>query len=87
MKLHGIDQLTKKDIPLYYRNEYEGLGDLEFVLGDRRRVPLEFSVEIKPTGERLVNVRIKDRIDYPLLPVIRAIKAEILIMEKDGKLR
>jgi hypothetical protein len=87
MKLHGIEQLTKKDIPLYYRNEYEGLGDLEFVLGDRRRVPLEFSVEIKPTGERLVNVRIKDRIDYPLLPVIRAIKAEILIMEKDGKLR
>ncbi|MDF1569456.1 MAG: hypothetical protein RQ801_09470 [Spirochaetaceae bacterium] len=87
MKLHGIEQLTKKDIPLYYRNEYEGLGDLEFVLGDRRRVPLEFSVEIKPTGERVVNVRIRDRIDYPLLPVIRAIKAEVLIMEKDGKLR
>lgn len=87
MKLHGIEQLKKKDIPLYYRNEYEGLGDLEFVLGDRRRVPLEFSVEIKPTGERIVDVRLNERINYPLLPVIRAIKAEILIMEKDGKLR
>ena len=86
MKVHGIEKLTKKDIPLYYRNEYAGLGDLE-IMGDRRTVPLEFSVEIKPTGERTVDVKLLERIDYPLLPVIRALKEQILGMERDGKLR
>ena len=87
MKIHGIEQLTKKDIPLYYRNEYEGLGDMEFPTGDRVCIPLEFSVEIKPTGERAVSVKIKDRIDYPLLPIIKALKEKILLLEKDGALR
>lgn len=87
MIVHGISKLTKKDIPLYYRNEYEGFGDLKFPTGERCSVPLFFSVEIKPTGERVVQVQIKNRIDYPLLPIIRALKAEIFSMEKDGKLR
>jgi len=87
MKVHGIDQLTKKDIPLYYRNEYEGLGDLEYPTGERLRVPLEFTVEIKPTGERVIAVKLKERIDYPLLPVLRALKERIKILESNGDLR
>jgi hypothetical protein len=87
MKVHGIEQLTKKDIPLYYRNEYEGLGDLEYPTGERLRVPLEFTVEIKPTGERVIAVKLKERIDYPLLPVLRALKEKIRILESNGDLR
>ena len=87
MTVHGIDELIKKDIPLYYRNEYEGTGDLEFLNGSRRRIPLAFSVEIKPDGERIVAVKVKEKLDYPLLPVVRALKETILSMEKDGLLR
>ena len=86
MKVHGIENLVKKDIPLYYRNEYAGTGRLEF-LGDTVLLPLEFSVEIKPTGERVVDVKVLDRIDYPLVPVLKAFKAAILSMEKSGQLR
>ena len=86
MVVHGIDELIKKDIPLYYRNEYEGVGDLE-LLGERRRVPVAFSVEIKPDGERIVAVRVKEKLDYPLLPIVRALKETIFAMEKDGRLR
>ena len=87
MKVHSIDQLTRKDIPLYYRNEYEGLGYIEFSTGERRRVPLEFTVEIKPTGERVVEVKLKERVDYPLLPIIHALKEKIKILERNGELR
>ena len=87
MKVHGIEQLTKKDIPLYYRNEYEGLGDLEYPTGERLRVPLEFTVELKPTGERIIAVKLKERIDYPLLPVLQALKDKIKILESNGDLR
>ncbi len=86
MKVHSIDQLIRKDTPLYYRNEYEGLGNLEFPTGERRRVPLEFTVEIKPTGERAVTVKLKERINYPLLPVIHALKEKIKILERSGEL-
>jgi len=87
MKVHSIDQLTRKDIPLYYRSEYEGIGNIEFSTGEIRRVPLDFTVEIKPTGERVVAVKLKERINYPLLPIIRALKEKIKILEKNGELR
>jgi hypothetical protein len=87
MKVHGISQLKKKDTPLYYRNEYEGIGDLEFTSGIRREVPLQFTVEMLPTGERMVDVRLTDRIDYPLIPVIRALKDTISRLEQNGELR
>lgn len=87
MKVHGIENLIKKDIPLYYRNEYEGVGDLEFPTGDRRLVPIEFTVEMKPTGDKVINVTVKERIDYPLIPIIRALKETIVILETSGALR
>jgi len=87
MKVHGIDQLTKKDIPLYYRNEYEGWGDIEFSADTRRQIPLEFTVEILPTGERVIDVKLKERIDYPLVPVIRALKEKIKFLEENGNLK
>ena len=87
MTVHGIDELVKKDIPLYYRNEYEGTGDLELLSGSRHRIPLAFAVEIKPDGERIVAVQVKEKLDYPMLPVVRALKQTILSMEKDGLLR
>lgn len=87
MKIHGINQLIKKDIPLYYRNEYEGWGDIEFSSDSRHQIPLEFTVEIKPTGERVIDVKIKERIDYPLVPVIRALKEKIKLLEENGDLK
>jgi len=56
-------------------------------MGDRLQVPLEFSIEIKPTGERHIVVKLKNRISYPLMPVIRALKEEIRALERSGRLR
>ncbi len=86
MKVHGIEQISKKDIPLYYRNEYSGICRLD-IMGDQQLVPIEFSVEIQPTGDRVIDVRFLEKIDYPLVPVIKALKETIRSMEKDGLLR
>ena len=87
MKVHGVEQLIKKDIPLYYRNEYEALVYIEFPTGNREQIPIEFTVEIKPTGDRVIEVKLKEKIDYPLLPVLRALKEEIKRLEENGELR
>lgn len=86
MKVHAIQQLIKKDVPLYYRNDYEALGDIEWADGSRSLLPIAFTVEIKPTGERIIGVTLKEQINYPLLPVIRAIKEKITLLDKNGKL-
>lgn len=87
MKVHGINNLTKKDIPLYYRNDYEGVGDVELPPGGRRLIPIEFTVEMKPTGDKVIDVKLKEQIDYPLLPLVRALKETIKNMESNGELR
>lgn len=87
MIVHSIEQIIKKDIPLYYRNEYSGLAILESPQGERQEAAIEFSVEIQPTGDRVINVKVKERINYPLIPVIKVLKETILVMEKEGLLR
>ncbi len=86
MKLHSIDQIVKKDIPLQYRNEYSAVGDIELSPGERSRIPIVFSVEMEPSGNLKINVKVLERISYPLLPVIRALKEEIKQLQHEGKL-
>ena len=85
MNVLGIEQITKKDVPLYYRNDYEGLANLEFH-HKHEQVRIAFSVEIKATGHREVKVRLLDAVDYPLMSVIRHLKHAIADMEKAGRL-
>ncbi len=87
MLVQSIEQLVKKDVPLHYRNDYTALCKLAFPHGGSQEVPIEFSAEIKPGGERVIDVRVKERVNYPLIPVIRELKEKILVMEKDGLLR
>jgi len=61
--------------------------DIEFSTGSRQQIPMEFVIEIKPTGERDIDVKLKERIDYPLVPVIRALKEKIKALEENGDLR
>ena len=74
---------TRK-IPLYTRNEYEGTAVFSLLADREAALPFRSSVEIKPTGERVVMVELLDTIDYPLIPIIREIKKEIRIIDSKG---
>ncbi len=86
MKLISINNIEKKDVPLYYRNEYDAQS--EFILIGERTVkfPIFFSVEMAPTGEKKIDIKIKKSIDYPIVPIIKTLKSEIISMEKKGLL-
>ncbi len=86
MKIMDINGITKKDIPLYYRNDYEGVARISLVGGAEENLPLNFTVEMKPTGEKVVDLTLGGSVDYPLLPVIKALKAKILEMDSGGQL-
>ncbi|MCL2608907.1 MAG: hypothetical protein FWD94_03260 [Treponema sp.] len=85
MKVIGIENVRRKDVPIYYRLVYTGLAKIEFVDGTMD-CPVDFSVEIKPTGAKEITVTLTEGIPYPSVPVIRELKKVIEAMHSDGSL-
>jgi hypothetical protein len=85
MKVLEIKDIVRKDVPIYYRLLYTGIAVLELVNGPvEKRV--DFSIEIKPTGQREIIVTLVDPVDYPLVPLIKAVKTYIHHLHSTGGL-
>ena len=85
MKVIAIKDVVRKDVPIYYRLLYTGVAEIELSKGVEN-FRIDFSIEIKPTGEREINVSFLDKVDYPLIPVIKELKKLIDTMHENGTL-
>jgi hypothetical protein len=85
MKIVTIKDIVRKDVPIYYRLLYTGVAVIELTT-DPADFRIDFSVEIKPTGQKEVGVTFLDEVDYPLLPVIKELKKVIETMHTNGTL-
>lgn len=88
MRLVEIIDINKerKDVPLYYRNDYQATGCFEATGGTEVSLDLNFTVETLPTGEKQIRIEIKEPPNYPTLSLIKALREEILILHGEGKL-
>ena len=85
MKIYEIRNLTKKETPLHYRNEYS--GSLIYSAGSmEKEAMLEFTLERKATGQMEIAVNFPESIHYPLIPAKKKVKAYITDLDKQGKL-
>jgi len=85
MRVIAIKNIARKNVPIYYRMLYTGVAEMELVNKTEEHV-IEFSIEIKPTGDKEIVISYKSDIQYPLLPVTKALKATIGAMHSDGEL-
>ena len=85
MKVITIKDITRKDVPIYYRLLYTGVAVIELTKG-QENYRIDFAVEIKPTGQKEITVSFLDEIDYPLIPVIKELKLFIHTMHSNGAL-
>ena len=85
MKIISIKDIVRKDVPIYYRLLYTGVAVMELTKGpgDYR---IDFSIEIKPTGQKEITVTFLDDIDYPLVPLVKELKKTIDEMHTNGTL-
>lgn len=85
MKVISVKDIVRKDVPIYYRLLYTGVAVLELTksAADYR---IDFTIEIKPTGQKEIMVSFLDDIDYPLLPVTVELKKMIDSMYSNGLL-
>jgi hypothetical protein len=85
MKVVVIKDMIRKDVPIYYRKLYTGVSVIETNKGpmDYR---IDFAIEYKPTGQKEISVNFIDKVDYPLVPVIKELKNYIDNLESAGGL-
>jgi hypothetical protein len=80
-----INHIVRKDVPIYYRRLYSGNAVLELV-NKPVEIPVEFQIEHKPTGQTEINVKLLQKVDYPLVPLMKEVKNFIGALDADGKL-
>ena len=84
MKVIAVKDIVRKDIPIYYRLLYTGVAVIE--VANTADYRIDFSIEIKPTGKKEINVSFLDEVDYPLLPIVKDLKTLIDDMHSKGML-
>ncbi|MCL2229807.1 MAG: hypothetical protein FWC01_01800 [Treponema sp.] len=85
MKVITIKDMIRKDVPIYYRLLFTGVAVIELNKGPEN-FRIDFTIEIKPTGQRDVSVTFIDKVDYPLIPVTNELKAYIKQLDSAGGL-
>ncbi len=85
MKIIDITDIKKKESPLHYRREYTANIVFE-IMQQTVNSPMFFSIEHKPTGPIEIKVDIEEELDYPMLPVITAVKQHLRQLLDQGGL-
>ena len=85
MRVITIKDIVRKDVPIYYRLLYTGVAAIELTKGTGE-YRIDFSIEIKPTGQKEIGVSFLDAVDYPLIPVTKELKSFIDTMHTNGTL-
>ncbi|MBQ4498180.1 MAG: hypothetical protein IKK38_10190 [Spirochaetaceae bacterium] len=85
MDVLEIKNLYREETGLYYRRNFTGLAVIELPI-KTIEVPLDFIIEVGPLGNRDFDIELKEKIDYPLLPVMKKLKEYIELLDKEGKL-
>jgi hypothetical protein len=85
MRIIEIKNMTRKDMPIYYRRFYSGVAVLELV-NKPVEFPLEWQIEHKPTGQTVIALSLTQSVDYPLVPLQKELKKYIGSLDSDGKL-
>jgi len=85
MKIIGIHDIIRKDVPIYYKRYYKGTLVIELVK-EAQEIPLEFIIEHKPTGQVDIAIIFVEKIDYPLVPIVKELKNYIGELDSSRKL-
>lgn len=85
MKVIDLTDLKRREAPVLYRKVYNAIAVLE-LLAETLSARIEFVVEHQPLGGVDIRVTITEDIDYPIVPVISALKKHIQEMYERGSL-
>jgi hypothetical protein len=86
MNVESLENVELQDSPIQYRRQYTAIANLSFRENNSERALIAFSLEHTPYGSVEVTVSVKDDVNWPLVPLLRALKAHIRDLEQRGLL-
>ncbi|HOF12289.1 MAG TPA: hypothetical protein PKW26_06610 [Treponemataceae bacterium] len=86
MKILEIKNIVSEENHIYYRRKFSSIAVVQI---PQRQIefPFQFIIETAPTGNKNIEITIPETIDYPLLPVVRALKHKINQFDAEGYLK
>jgi hypothetical protein len=85
MKVVELREIRRRETHLHYIREFTAVAVLESNAAKCVK-NVSFTVEHKALGPPDINVRVLDSVDWPLLPVVRAIRTHLYDLERKGNL-
>jgi hypothetical protein len=85
MRIVQVKNIERKDVPIYYRRLFSGIVEIELVNKSAERC-IDFTIETKPTGQKDIFITMPDPIDYPLVPLMKALKGYLNELDDAGGL-
>lgn len=86
MQVLEINSITREESSLYYINRYKGNAVLD-VMAQKVTLPLTFSIEISPLGQRTINMEFsQESLNYPVMPIKKSLKEYINQLSLEGNL-
>ncbi len=85
MEIVSVKNIEREPGFIYYRRTYHSV--LEIVINTQTvEATIKFTIEMDPLGRKNIELDIESDIDYPLLPLRKAIKEYITKIDSEGVL-
>ncbi len=81
-----LRDVTRKESPISYRRSYTAEAVIETLATRRFSQKVTFTIEEDALGQRDVTVKLLGDIEYPLLPVLSALRDHVGTLDRSGKL-
>lgn len=85
MTVKEFVNLEREDVQIFYIRKYSAVAVIELPLRTDN-VNIKFSIEMNSFGQKDISLVMENQIDYPMIPLKKAITEFILKLEQEGKL-
>lgn len=85
MRILELKNLYREEGYIYYRRNFTGNAVVE-IPGQTIEAPVDFCIETNPFGQKSIEIEVSKTINYPVLPIKKALKEFILTEDSEGRL-
>lgn len=85
MRIIALKNITRDENYIYYRRNFDAVAEFEF--GSKQiEAPIKFLIETTPFGTKEISIFGLESVNYPVLPLKKAIIEYISKQDSEGKL-
>lgn len=85
MKVLELENLQREEGQIFYIRKYSCHAILQLPT-NIEKLPLKFIIEMDPLGNKSINLNMDNNVNYPLIPLKKALLEFIMNEEREGKL-